>query len=176
MDTPQPPPVASGVPVTEELLLWIDESSFHGDIKAKVKKLISDRSDFGLKKYGQCLMSDDGRNDVIDAMQEAGDLIQYAYKAKLNGKLPELRKQLLPLMFVLNELIKEESPEGVSQRMGRMFKESSTEQALYSALKKSEEIPEGVGIIPRESNIDPVFYIAHKKSDIYHVKHHDPGC
>jgi hypothetical protein len=108
MDTPQPPPVVNGIPVSAELVRWIDGST---DItpsnKDTVKKLIEERCAYGLRKYNQCLMSNDGRDDVIDAMQEAGDLIQYSYKAKLNGRLGELKRQLQPLLNVLDKVLED---------------------------------------------------------------------
>lgn len=60
---------------------------------------------FGLAKYGQPLMTLDSRNEVIDAEEEALDMIQYAYKAKLNGRIEELRGVLFPYIVTICALL-----------------------------------------------------------------------
>jgi hypothetical protein len=58
--TPQPPPAAS------------DE-----DILALVLSDLQARSDFGLEKYGTRLKANNGRDALMDAYQEALDLVMY---------------------------------------------------------------------------------------------------
>ncbi len=109
MNSPQRPPVVKGIAVSVELINWILSTTCTATTaeKKEVALLVSDRCEYGLKKYGQMLMTQDGRDDVVDAMQEAGDLLQYAYKAKLNGRKEELVKTLAPTLKVLNELLAE---------------------------------------------------------------------
>ncbi len=54
----------------------------HGraDITSYVVRDLEDRRKAGIKKYGQPLMTDDGRNGLIDAYQEAVDLTVYLRK------------------------------------------------------------------------------------------------
>ena len=68
-----------GIEVTPKLLEWLNENGYSDNIK----QLIEARRLYGLKKYGQSLMTEDGRNTLEDARQEAGDLLQYLYKAVL---------------------------------------------------------------------------------------------
>jgi hypothetical protein len=102
---PQPSPVPQGIPVTDHLIRWILSQDLDISVMNDVIALVQERSNFGYKKYGQRLMSQDGRDDVIDAMQEVGDLLQYAYKAKINGRLDELKSKLLPSLTVLNKML-----------------------------------------------------------------------
>ena len=88
---PLPLPRNRGEPVTPALVSWL-ESSGHSD----VVPLIQARADFGLAKYGQPLMSGDGRDTLEDARQEAGDLLQYLFKARMtqtdvSALLPAIR-------------------------------------------------------------------------------------
>ena len=64
--------------------------------------LIRARDAFGRKKYGQPLMSEDGRDTALDALQEMGDLLQYVWKARLrNESLTEIRALLPTLQLLL---------------------------------------------------------------------------
>jgi hypothetical protein len=105
MNRPEPPPKTEGVPVTPELFKWLDALTIDETDRTKIKEVINQRCEYGLKKYNQVLMTKDGRDDVIDAMQEMGDLLQYSYKAKLNGRLPELKEVLVPFIEVLYDLL-----------------------------------------------------------------------
>ena len=71
---PEPPPINKGVEITPLLLQYLHDAPSH------LKDLIEARYRFGLNKYGQPLMSEDGRNTAEDALQEAGDLLQYLFK------------------------------------------------------------------------------------------------
>lgn len=82
----QPDPKREGVEVSPFLINWILENNFiTKETKTKVVSLIEERYEYGLEKYGQPLMSKDGRNTITDAMDEIGDFLQYLYKAKMNG-------------------------------------------------------------------------------------------
>lgn len=93
MSIPEPPPVPQGEIVPDKLIEFLTLSKqalqdredllVHTDA---VIALIKDRDEFGRKKYGQPLMSEDGRNGVEDAKQELGDLLQYLMKCKLAGQ------------------------------------------------------------------------------------------
>lgn len=72
--------------------------------------LVEERRKFGIKKYGQSLRSKDGRDDVVEAMQEAADLLQYSYKAALNGRAEELSTVLLPLLDTVREVLTKVKP------------------------------------------------------------------
>lgn len=76
---PEPPPLREGVEVTPLLLEWLERVNMN----EKVIHLIKERHLYGLNKYGQGLMTEDGRNTLEDARQEAGDLLQYLFKARL---------------------------------------------------------------------------------------------
>lgn len=79
MSIPEPPPKNKGIPITERLIALLQK---HPDTDRLVD-LICERDAFGRAKYGQPLMSDDGRNGIEDARQELGDLLQYVYKCRL---------------------------------------------------------------------------------------------
>jgi len=50
-------------------------------------KDIEKRAEFGRKKYGQELMTNDGRDTLIDAYQEALDLTMYLKKMLMEREL-----------------------------------------------------------------------------------------
>lgn len=102
---PQPDPKREGQPVTAALLQWLKETKLSLEQQEQIRSVIEQRRQYGLKKYGQELYSNDGRDDVIDAVQELANLLQYSYKAKMNGRVEELLEQLSPLLSALNELL-----------------------------------------------------------------------
>lgn len=99
MSKPEPDPINKGVPVTALLIKWLGTIETNG-AQAAVD-LVTARDAFGRAKYGQPLMTEDGRDTVEDALQELGDLLQYTYKAKLNGEDITPIKQILPVLIEL---------------------------------------------------------------------------
>ena len=96
-------PINSGISVPDKLITWIKTTRLPQDTKDKAMDLVLTRDAFGREKYGQSLMTKDGRITVLDALEELGDLLQYLYKAKLNDEDMTKVKELVP---VLLELIK----------------------------------------------------------------------
>lgn len=97
---PEPPPKPCGIIVPDALIEYMDEIEGWEPLC----QLVKERDAFGRKKYGQPLMSDDGRNGFEDARQEAGDLLQYTFKVFLNGDLEGLRK-LSKLIQQLDDVV-----------------------------------------------------------------------
>jgi hypothetical protein len=95
---PLPHPENKGKNVSESLikhLKTIKNSEF-------VIKLVEKRVEYGLQKYGQPLMTDDKRDTILDALQEAGDLIQYIWKAKMKK---EDLTEIINVVNILNSLL-----------------------------------------------------------------------
>ncbi len=83
---PEPAPVPKGIVVYEKACKWID--AFYPEKTKEVLgflELLQKRYNYGKKKYSQPLMTDDGRDDIEDALQELGDLFVYTFKARLNS-------------------------------------------------------------------------------------------
>lgn len=91
---PQPPPKSGGILVTPLLLAYLAK---HDCLDAV--KLVEERDAFGKIKYKQGLMTDDGRDVVEDARQEIGDLLQYAFSARIQGRDLEPLRDLLPALL-----------------------------------------------------------------------------
>ncbi len=102
MLNPQPPPQKWGSKVGKELInyVWQVPKLRHSQCLT-LQAQIEARTEFGKLKYGQPLMTRDGRDEVIDAEQELVDLIQYAYKARLNNRRKEAANRLGAAMTVL---------------------------------------------------------------------------
>lgn len=84
---PEPAPICRGENVNESLIKWIqDRYMYLLPLRKNIVGLLKERNAFGVQKYGQPLMSQDGRDDIEDARQEIGDFIQYLWKARMNGK------------------------------------------------------------------------------------------
>lgn len=77
MSVPEPPPKNKGFDVTKELIHMLRH---YPHVSRRLVSLVEERQEYGVQKYGQSLMSNDGRNGLEDARQELGDLIQYLYK------------------------------------------------------------------------------------------------
>jgi|DEB0MinimDraft_6_1074348.scaffolds.fasta_scaffold96415_2 hypothetical protein len=101
---PEPPPKDKGFSIPCALINFIESSCSDEDIKREAIHLITMRDRFGRAKYGQPLMSEDGRDCIEDAMQEIGDLMQYVFKAKCNGRdLEPIRKMMTVALIILEE-------------------------------------------------------------------------
>lgn len=91
---PQPPPKSGGLLVTPVLLAYLAKNGY-----AEAAKLVQERDAYGKLKYKQGLMTDDGRDVVEDARQELGDLLQYAFSARVQGRDLEPLRALLPALL-----------------------------------------------------------------------------
>lgn len=80
--TPQPKPQRKGVIVYGHLRADLVDCQFSYELI----ELVEQRYYQGLVKYGQPLMSDDGRDTLSDAIQESIDLLYYIEKGILQGK------------------------------------------------------------------------------------------
>jgi hypothetical protein len=120
MSKPEPKPVPRGEIVPEKLITIIDEMKEIEIIGSKehqektrsyldqISDLIRARDAFGRQKYGQPLMTLDGRNGVEDCRQEVGDMLQYFLKCSLTvskEELEELRMLCVTSVAVLNYIV-----------------------------------------------------------------------
>lgn len=103
ISVPEPDPINKGIIVPDKLIQYIKESSLGSSTKDKAVRLILERDAFGRNKYGQPLRSEDGRDSIEDARQEVGDLMNYVYKAKINGVDLTIIRQYLPVLQYLLE-------------------------------------------------------------------------
>ena len=95
----QPDPVNKGRNVPEAFQKW---ASANGHEEAcELSKI---RDSFGQSKYGQPLMSEDGRDTIQDVIEEIGDMLHYLYKAKMNG---ENIDKIRPYIPTINDLVNE---------------------------------------------------------------------
>lgn len=102
--TPEKMPVPHGTVVTPHLIKWIESQPISG---TRVHQIVADilaRDAYGRRKYGQPLMSEDGRDHVNDARQEILDALQYIQAARLQ-KLDV--RELLPLLRLVVRMIEE---------------------------------------------------------------------
>ena len=99
---PEPPPRREGTEVTQLVLNWLQKSPIDQKDKDDLTILILQRRAYGINKYGQSLMTNDGRNGFVDAEQELGDLFQYVRKCIENGR--DVRK-LQRWLYVLIQMI-----------------------------------------------------------------------
>ncbi len=102
MCDPQPPPKRGGCKVGKELIDYVWRiPKLRRSQCITLQEQVEARTAYGKAKYGQVLMTQDGRDEVIDAEQELIDLIQYAYKARLNNRRKEAAQRLGAAMTVL---------------------------------------------------------------------------
>jgi hypothetical protein len=99
---PEPSPKNAGEPVTPALVAWIQTQGLDEQTKREVIAGIEERSAFGAEKYGQVLMSLDGRDSVKDAVQELIDALQYLQAARMKGQSLDPIKPFLSLLTQLS--------------------------------------------------------------------------
>ena len=98
----QPSPRVLGQVIPDLLIAFLEGKNTMRAFDSVIQ-LIQERDAFGRAKYGQPLMSEDGRDGVQDAKEELGDLMQYAFKAMLNQRdVTDLREMVAALLFLLN--------------------------------------------------------------------------
>lgn len=86
ISVPEPPPIFKGSPIYDPLVYWMKNADVEEKDKNEMLSLLESRYNFGMHKYGQPLMTEDGRNSIKDCLEEIGDGMQYAFKALLNGE------------------------------------------------------------------------------------------
>lgn len=61
-------------------------------VSDQVQQYLQRRKEFGMAKYGTPLQAHNGRDALIDAFEEATDLVQYLAQAIIerDGKLPDV--------------------------------------------------------------------------------------
>jgi len=80
--TYQPDPTPGRQRVIDEVLFDLDASA---PLDHRVMRDLIARAEFGLEKYQTYLMTHNGRDALMDAYQEALDLIMYLKQAHLEG-------------------------------------------------------------------------------------------
>lgn len=102
---PEPRPRPQGQVVSDGLITYLKNRPKTQELV----RLVQQRHQFGMLKYGQPLMSQDGRSGVEDAKQELGDLLQYCYKCRLNGSedTKQLRRMLKQSQNILLDILNE---------------------------------------------------------------------
>ena len=98
---PQPPPINRGENVPANFRTWAAGKGFDAAVQ-----LSHSRDEFGFQKYGQRLMTKDGRDSVEDAIDEVGDFFHYAWKARMNG---EDISRLRELVRVMNAVLQDDT-------------------------------------------------------------------
>ena len=79
---PQPSPKQEGEIVYHHIKDFLELNDYNKTLQS----LCHSRYLQGIKKYGQPLMSDDGRDTLADVLQEMLDLLVYLMKGILQGK------------------------------------------------------------------------------------------
>ena len=94
--TAQPPPEhVPGAASVHDLVIEDAETRY-----AELVELLRERKAFGLRKYDTILQVEDPKRDpIMDLIEELGDAVVYAYRAKAHGKAgaAEAYQQLLHL-------------------------------------------------------------------------------
>lgn len=103
----QPKPTKGGVEVYSIMFNYLGnegkESGEESGEEKEIKELLKSRYDFGKKKYGQALMTEDGRDVVRDLEEELLDAIYYLSSALYTKKDITRAKKMLK---ILNDMIK----------------------------------------------------------------------
>lgn len=97
--TPQPPPIrtAQSQPIlTDEFLLTV---------QPKVAEALAARKEFGLQKYGTVLKTHNGRDPMIDALQEGLDMIVYLRQGAMENDTWVRRELVNRLCLIVEDIL-----------------------------------------------------------------------
>jgi hypothetical protein len=100
--TPEPPPTGKGTDASYALIHQLIMDSADNERTGLVMDLVR-RRDFGIAKYGTPLRTNNGRDHIKDAYQEALDLMVYLKAASLEGN--EVATDLLDDVINLAEVL-----------------------------------------------------------------------
>lgn len=92
---PIPEPVNPDNPMVESIHDLVIQ-----DLSEDAAKVIAQRKQFGVEKYGVFLQPFNGRDAMLDALLEAADLLVYIRQALLEGKCSYLAYQYALEMFM----------------------------------------------------------------------------
>lgn len=81
VDREPPPSEGSGPPIVELVVADVDKYRL-SKIAAELADDLRVRAEVGRKKYGTLLMAYNGRDPIVDAYQEALDLVMYLRQAR----------------------------------------------------------------------------------------------
>lgn len=94
MLTPQPDPIPGGISVTDFVLMHLDAGTLVGE-------LLMQRRQQGIARYGHELQCHNGRDPLVDALQEALDLCLYLAQEHAEWHVDGFPKRRLSLAFSL---------------------------------------------------------------------------
>lgn len=123
----QPAPKKGGVEVYSLFDKYLKHTT--GETNEYLRKKLSDRYEFGKKKYGQALMTEDGRDSVRDAEEEALDLIYYLVSCVHTGKNID---NLKIMVHTINDIILNKETE--------IWRNKQSEEALQNALSDTDRL------------------------------------
>ena len=109
---PEPKPLPLGEVVSIRLIAELEELRNQTQSIPIVHNLtdliilVEERNAYGMAKYGQPLMTRDGRNGIEDARQELGDLLQYVCKCAMTNEegLEEFVELMSTALFVVKRM------------------------------------------------------------------------
>ncbi len=88
----------AGEPVFPELRKYIRGS-------VRLQSLIDAREQYGIAKYGQTLMTDDGRDTATEICNEAADLLAYVTKLAMQCNTEENRALVIVAVEFVEDLL-----------------------------------------------------------------------
>jgi len=80
-----------------------DTDDISADVTSKVVEFIESRQAIGIERYGQTLMTFDGRDHLLDLQQELGDALQYVVAFRM--EYAELRLAIQDLDKMDDEVL-----------------------------------------------------------------------
>jgi len=73
----EPSPKATSMIPTWKIIIDEYQTELEKDFKIKMTRLMMDRQEYGYEKHGVNLTPNNGRNNIVDAIQEGLDLMVY---------------------------------------------------------------------------------------------------
>jgi hypothetical protein len=118
LNTGQPMPTKNDQPCVQDLVIQdlhrlsasLDrQPHIDDDAYALVIADVEARKAIGLAKYGTLLQPFNGRNALVDAYQEAGDLVQYLRQAKAEGTYVDITyAKAIEMLLHIRGLLKDQ--------------------------------------------------------------------
>lgn len=117
----QPAPLAGGREVMPVLLAWISENVTDAATRAALLSGIAERDAFGRQKYGQPLLTGDGRRTAVEVWQDLLDALQYATKAEMEGERIDSTLLCSTLLLLCRKVLRSDDASEVETAAQRAY-------------------------------------------------------
>lgn len=179
---PESSPINKGIPIYNiavENVIKVIKNEDKKELKEDMLNLLEARYNFGLSKYKQPLMSEDGRDDIEDCLQEIGDAIQYLSKAIYNKKDITKLRDGIEVLYRISQGVNEEIKNPLSNtKFSRNWFPKIEQTEKYNPLLESSGILECSGKLEDmdENDFESIKFFINEIEDYHNLNNDEIKC